>query len=416
MKFSTALSLLAAASSALAQNQNMTVLTGLLQALQDANLTSLLSVASQVNGTSTGESLFAALSNGMPYVLFAPSNEAFDNAPMNATENLADTIAYHVVMGNFTGDSSMYPNTTLGRTFLNDSMYVQLEGNQSQVLAWAKMSDGMVHILNQPNDTMVTNMTSYGNITINVINNVLQFPSDLSHVVDSDMNASLSELQTVLHQVSMPYYNMTSMQTMNMSTFDVLNMGTHGFTLFAPNSSALDMVASTLQSLSSNMSLVDTILKNHIINGTSAYSSELVGQNYVSAAGETISFTVNSTGHYVTSGNTTAMIIQPDVLLSNGVIHVINGVFVNEESNPSAASSAVASATSAAAAAATSTETAPIGYSQTAGLMSGSSAGASATSSKSAAMGMFAQTGAAQMWAMAATVFGAVVGGVMILA
>jgi len=43
-----------------------------------------------------------------------------------------------------------FPNITLGRTFLNDSSLVQLEGGKAQVLAWTKMDDGKVYILNQP--------------------------------------------------------------------------------------------------------------------------------------------------------------------------------------------------------------------------------------------------------------------------
>ena len=77
-----------------------------------------------------------------------------------------------------------------------------------------------------------------------------------------------------------------------------------------------------------------------IINGSTVYSPLLSSQNYTSAAGEPLSFVFNATGHFVTSGNATAQIIQPDVLLPNGVIHVIDRVLVNTDSNPAAASSA----------------------------------------------------------------------------
>ena len=58
-------------------------------------------------------------------------------------------VAYHVVQGNFSGTSTTYPNTTLGRTLLSDPTYVQLEGNKSQVVAWAIRADQKVHVLNQ---------------------------------------------------------------------------------------------------------------------------------------------------------------------------------------------------------------------------------------------------------------------------
>ena len=47
-------------------------------------------------------------------------------------------------------DSGIYPNITLGRTFLNASEFVKLPGNNSQVLAWTRSGEnGNVTILNQ---------------------------------------------------------------------------------------------------------------------------------------------------------------------------------------------------------------------------------------------------------------------------
>lgn len=65
-------------------------------------------------------------------------------------------------------------------------------------------------------------------------------------------------------------------------------------------------------------------------------------------------FVANDTGAYVMSGNSTARIIQSDIVIANGVVHVIDGVLLNQEANTeaaaSAASSNVAAATSTAAA------------------------------------------------------------------
>ena len=77
-----------------------------------------------------------------------------------------------------------------------------------------------------------------------------------------------------------------------------------------------------------------------LVNGSTVYSPLLTSQNLTSAAGEPLTFSLNATGRYVTSGNATALIVQPDVLLPNGVIHVIDRVLVNTQADPSAASSA----------------------------------------------------------------------------
>lgn len=66
-----------------------------------------------------------------------------------------------------------------------------------------------------------------------------------------------------------------------------------------------------------------------------------------SASGEPLRITVNQTGVFVsTANNITARVVQPNVLTSNGVIHVIDQVLVNTASNPSAAQSAASVAAS----------------------------------------------------------------------
>ena len=78
-----------------------------------------------------------------------------------------------------------------------------------------------------------------------------------------------------------------------------------------------------------------------IINGTTVYSPFLQGsQEYTTTAGETLVFSVNASGQYVTRGPITARIVQPDVLLSNGVIHIIDSVLADTENDPPAGSSA----------------------------------------------------------------------------
>jgi len=82
-------------------------------------------------------------------------------------------------------------------------------------------------------------------------------------------------------------------------------------------------------------------------------------ENFTSASGETLSFMTNKTGTYVMSGLSMARIIRSDVLVKNGVVHVIDGVLANTASDTAAASSAYASATSIAAQ--STTETGPVG-------------------------------------------------------
>lgn len=70
------------------------------------------------------------------------------------------------------------------------------------------------------------------------------------------------------------------------------------------------------------------------INGSSYYSPTLLqssspSSSFISESGQAFTFTTNSSGQYVTSGNSTAKIVKSDVLVANGVIHVIDNVLLN---------------------------------------------------------------------------------------
>jgi len=114
-----------------------------------------------------------------------------------------------------------------------------------------------------------------------------------------------------------------------------------GVTIFAPNDMAVQSIASAVGNLTDTQ--ISTILGNHVINGSVAYSTQLGSANYTSAAGEPFKFTTNSTGTFVSSGNSTAKIVQADIPITNGVIHLIDGVLVNTAANNTAAAAAESS-------------------------------------------------------------------------
>lgn len=77
------LALTAALAHAQDNSQNSTYLSGLVQALNNAGLTSLASAVGFVNSTGTGNQLLANLSNrGNNYTIFAPNNDACRSTPL----------------------------------------------------------------------------------------------------------------------------------------------------------------------------------------------------------------------------------------------------------------------------------------------------------------------------------------------
>ncbi|KAK0472694.1 FAS1 domain-containing protein [Armillaria novae-zelandiae] len=360
-----ALALLATALPALAWSNSSQYLSGLGQALQDAGLTTLGSQTSRLNNSILGRALLAKLVLGN-YTLFAPDNEAFANATNSSSlsndDNLfALTILYHIVSGNFSAnngtnatlEAETYPNVTIGRTLLDDPSVVQLEGNKSQVLVWSNI-DGQIEMYNQPTSVSVQNSTLVENLLVNRINGVLLIPPNVSDVLAAQ---NLTYLAGILDSTTV-----TSSNGTNETITDLLDGDSvYGFTFFAPDNAAIELEGSSLTSVTSNNTASLTILSNHIVNGTTIYSPSITAsENLTSAGGEPLTFTTNSSGVFVNSGGSSARIIKTDILCKNGVLHMLDRVLINTETNPEAASSAYIRIRHFIAASST-TETGPVG-------------------------------------------------------
>lgn len=95
------------------------------------------------------------------------------------------------------------------------------------------------------------------------------------------------------------------------------------------------------------------VLANHVLNSTVVYSTQLGDDEGISAAttasGQQLTFEEREDSVFVRSGDTEARIVRSDILTDNGVIHLIDTVLFNTQTNTEAASSAVESNTAAAA-------------------------------------------------------------------
>ncbi|KIY47501.1 hypothetical protein FISHEDRAFT_59616 [Fistulina hepatica ATCC 64428] len=364
---------------------NTTYINNLATEFEKSGLTSL---ASLVN--SSDDQLFSSLGedSSRSYVLFAPSNDAsksvfvflcarkyaetgvipvaaVSNSTLNNSTLLASILSYHVVVGNFTAGnnssveliSAQYPNVTIGRTLMNNSDSVHLEGGKSQVLAWTNYTDldsnSSVVILNQASNVTILDTTVFENLLISTVSAVLLPPSNISTVLGPENN--LTSIGSSIQNVNVSY----SSSDANTTSFQEVLEASAGYTFFAPSNAALAAGGNALAVLAGNNSALAALLGNHIINGTTLYSPLITHpQNYTSAA-------VNATGTFVWSGFSgdspmAARIGRTDLLTENGVVHIIEGILTELDTNSSAASSAYASATSAAAEQSTATESGPL--------------------------------------------------------
>ncbi|KAG8849863.1 hypothetical protein FRB96_000608 [Tulasnella sp. 330] len=374
--FAKTLTIAALAAAAAAQNStaapyNVTYLQGLAGFLATMNLTSLASaVTMSINSTGTLNLLKNI--NGTGKTLLAPTNTAFTGFATkfpnsSNAEFVGDVLSYHLIDG--TLNSTLFstaPNHTIARTAMTDPAVVQLEGGFPQAIVFA-VEDNVTHVLNQNTNVTITNTTSYQDLLIYIVDSVVDIPGNFSTAIGT---YQLTAASTVLTQLN----------------FTAPINAAKGFTIFVPDNDAFAAAQSTLTSLmSSNITAVQDAVSNHVINGSTIYSTQLGSASATSIAGEPFTFASNSSGTFVTSGNSTAKVVVADVLLDNGVMHIIDTVLLNTQDNLGAAASAYSSATSVAATAATASATGPIGNNVgTSGSGTGSS-GSSSSTTKSAA-------------------------------
>ncbi|KAF8898020.1 FAS1 domain-containing protein [Gymnopilus junonius] len=311
-------------------------------------------VVTTINGTEQGQTLLAAVSSGSNYTLFAPQT-----MPSEYPSQVSGILASWQI-----GESTTlrwYLAQCHRRTnLLNASEFVSLPGNKSQVLAWTRpWENGNVTVLNQirgnvSQNVTVVNGTLWQNLLINTIDGYLSPPDSLSTALVAVGASNTDNLLSLIPVTSPNGTNVTALADL---------ASAQGMTIFIPNNEAFTSnVNLTLQGLMNNQTAVKDLIQNHIVNGSSLYSPLLSnGSNATSAAGEPLQFTRNDTGLYVSGSNgVSARIVRPDVLLDNGVGHIIDAVLIDTDSNPSAATEAYSSAI-ASASSATATETGPLG-------------------------------------------------------
>lgn len=102
-----------------------------------------------------------------------------------------------------------------------------------------------------------------------------------------------------------------------------LNLGTTlddltDITVFAPNNAAFQAIGSAIGTLS--MAQLTQILEYHVVNGTVAYSSALKNESVTTLGGGKVMITIEGGDVFVNS----AKVVLPDVLVANGVVHVID--------------------------------------------------------------------------------------------
>lgn len=232
-----------------------------------------------------------------PFTVFAPNDQAFAKLPAGALdklladkEALAKVLTYHVVPGKMlAGDVSKakWLVTAQGQA-LNvtvDGGSVRIDG--AKVLtADIPASNGVIHVI----DTVVM---------------------PRSDIVDTAVaNGSFKTLVTAVKAAGL-------VETLK---------GAGPFTVFAPNDAAFaKLPKGTLDSLLKDVPQLTGILTYHVIPGRTMSSDLAVGKSVEvkTVQGQSLAVAVAADGTITVNG---AKVITKDIIVGNGVIHVIDAV------------------------------------------------------------------------------------------
>ncbi|MBK9255082.1 MAG: fasciclin domain-containing protein [Saprospiraceae bacterium] len=258
------------------------------------------------------------------FTVFAPNNAAFAKlglvdegsfAALN-TGFLTNTLLYHVSNGNLTG-SSIQNNgqsaSALGpnRRFIKRGNDTYING--SKILATdVEASNGTVHVIDK---VLIASGADIVQTALALTNSQVFSSPELTYLVEAVLYAELAGALSA-------------------------SAGSPSFTVYAPTDAAfrqLGLLLGVPLNVPADVrklpkETVAAVLLNHVIVDGGKFTSEYSSNTSVTIGGNTLSLGSFTDGTYTVKGNgngtAVANIVIPDVLTTNGVVHVIDRVLL----------------------------------------------------------------------------------------
>jgi transforming growth factor-beta-induced protein len=282
--------------------------------------------------------IYANLSFQNDVTILAASNDAFAKIPYstlgpafqsNQSNIIRSVLEYHIIPGLHPADS-YNGSFKFTPTWLNDKTYTNVTGGQ---VVGGVQQAGNVNIYTSgmgSRSTLVQAVSSpdHGPALRRYTNlhyQNLVFNGGLVHVIDTFLVPPTDFISTV------PQFNLTAVggAVTDAKLGDYLNTATD-LTIFAPYNDAFQKLGTTL----SAMSTVElaSLLEYHVVNGSHSvgYSANLPNGTVLrTRQGGNLTITFASNSLFVNS----ARVLQEDILIANGVIHVIDNILDYNASN-----------------------------------------------------------------------------------
>lgn len=251
--------------------------------------------------------LTAALKSGTDQTLFAPTDQAFTDLPQDIKDRLAD-VAFLTSVLKYHAAAVKAMSTDLKNEMLVDSLET---GKQIRINIYQSGS------VITASGSQVTDPDKEGtNGVVHVVNKVLLPPEGT--VVDVATSAGLSNLTELVVLA-------------NLAT--TLSGG--NLTVFAPTNTAFGKIdKATLDGLKNDIPALTNVLKYHVLDGT-VFSVGLANTQDVPTLYDGKTLKIVKSGDSVTVNG--FAVTMPNIITTNGVVHVLDDVLIPEEEPSDAA-------------------------------------------------------------------------------
>ncbi|KAK5077454.1 hypothetical protein LTR70_010287 [Exophiala xenobiotica] len=249
--------------------------------------------------------LVSQLSSASNVTILAPNNDAFTElfaagtVQPNDTSLIQAVLSYHVLDGVYRS-TDIYETPSFVPTLLTDELYTNVTGGQ---VVEALSVDGSVFFISglRENSTVTTADITFTSGVIHIIDSVLTLPRTLSATAAAFNLTAVADALTQVGLVEVAD-----------SVADI--------TVFAPTNEAFDAIAPTVAGLTTEQ--LTNILLYHV--GTQVAYSPILStlSSLTTLAGADVTITVRDGELFVDD----ARVVVADVLIYNGVVHVIDSL------------------------------------------------------------------------------------------
>ncbi|PQE17188.1 hypothetical protein CJF32_00009015 [Rutstroemia sp. NJR-2017a WRK4] len=251
--------------------------------------------------------------------ILAPSNAAFskflaspeNKAAVGKSDVVTAVLSYHVLNGTFPA-SKFTTQAQFIPTLLTNESYTGVTGGQVVQVAL----DGSKAVVTT--GLKETSFTKQTEDTLTERKDIM-FNGGVMHIIDTVLTIPISPSMTAIDS------KLTSLAGGLTNTNLVTAVdGLKDATIFAPSNEAFEKIGNTAAALPSAQ--LGQILQYHVLKGTVGYSplltSGLANESFPTLTGAPLTVTAEDAKVFVNS----AQVITTDIIVSNGIMHVIDNV------------------------------------------------------------------------------------------